>query len=301
MNKYKYKNIIFMNIKYIAKNAAALTAIVFAIIGYVGTFVSLDSIINVNLNIGIRICISTAIMAVIWIVLFIIFALYLVKKKRYEIIDIGNNHHIYVQYGDVFSPEIVLNSGQRRNVVIPVNRCFDTTIDDNLISSNTLHGVSMKKMYEEGIYTEQSLNHNIQSYLQSKHYVTDIIGREQKAVGNSTRYPAGAVAEIKADDKLTYFFLGLCRINKNLHAETSNEEYVLAIMRLLEFCNERSQGFPVVIPLIGAGQADTRKTEKDILEYLVKLTKMNRDLLNCDFHIVVHESAKDKISIAEIS
>ena len=44
------------------------------------------------------------------------------------------------------SSEIIgKNYGERRNLVIPVNRCFDTLVDDNLISSKTIHGNLMQK------------------------------------------------------------------------------------------------------------------------------------------------------------
>ena len=88
--------------------------------------------------------------------------------------------------------------------------------------------------------------------------------------------------------------------DKNLKAFTSEEEYVLAMMRLLEFCNERSQQFPVVMPLIGAGLSRTKKSEKDILNYIIGLVKMNRELINYDLHIIVRDNGKESIAIIDL-
>ena len=48
-----------------------------------------------------------------------------------------------VKFGDIFSEEY-----KSKNVVIaiPVNRCFDTIVNDKLISSNTLHGKVINKI-----------------------------------------------------------------------------------------------------------------------------------------------------------
>lgn len=48
---------------------------------------------------------------------------------------------------------------------------------------------------------------------------------------------------------------------------------MVAIQRLIEYCNARSQGYPIVMPLIGAGLSKTKNDERSILEFIVKLLK----------------------------
>ena len=71
-------------------------------------------------------------------------------------------------------------------------------------------------------------------------------------------------------------------------------------MRMLIYNNKRSQGRPLYVPLVGAGAANTQKEERDILEYLVKLIKMNKKLINCDLYIVIRDNAKDSIRITNL-
>ena len=50
---------------------------------------------------------------------------------------------------EIFLEHEILNSEKRRNIIISVNRCFNTIVDDDLVSSNTLQGIAIKKLSEE--------------------------------------------------------------------------------------------------------------------------------------------------------
>lgn len=94
--------------------------------------------------------------------------------------------------------------------------------------------------------------------------------------------------------------MGLSKFNKDLITETSEEDYVLAMTRLIEYCYNRSQCYPVVMPIIGAGLSRAYQSERDLLEYIVKLLNLNKKLIKCDIHIVVRNSGKEGISITEL-
>lgn len=71
-------------------------------------------------------------------------------------------------------------------------------------------------------------------------------------------------------------------------------------MKLVEYCYERSQQYPVVIPLIGAGLSRANRDERAILEYMVKLLKLNKELIKSDIYIVVRDSGENTIPITEL-
>lgn len=291
---------VILNRKYIAKLATHWTSGLFAFLGLIGTFVSLSDVLDSSLSIQCRIGISIGILVGVWLISFTGCALYVYKKRRIEVVELNNGHHIYVQYGDVFSEDEVLKPQERRSIVIPVNRCFDTLVDNDLVSSSTLHGVAMNKLYQENGFNMNTLGDAIKSNLNLQQVPYENLSIADKRKGNLKRFPAGTVAEIKISEQCTYFFLGLSKFDKNLKASTSEEEYVLAMMKLLEFCNERSQQFPVVMPLIGAGLSRTKKSEKDILTYIIGLVKMNKELINCDLHIIVRDNGKESIAITDL-
>lgn len=291
---------VWLNKAYVMKTATKWTGAVFAILGFIGTFVSLSDIISEDVKLIARIAISVGILLGTWLIVAIIASIYVSRKRRFKVLEVSNGYHVFVQYGDVFSEAEVNKPKERRNIVIPVNRCFDTKVDDDLISHNTLHGAMMQRLYDKGIYSEESLNTAIQSSLKQLQVRGTNIPQAKKRSGNLVRYPAGTVAEVKTSDTETVFFLGLSSFDEQLHAHTSNEEYAQAIVKLIEFCNVRSQKYPVVLPLIGAGASETKKSESDILSFMVKTLALHKDLINGDVHIVVRDSGKESIAITNI-
>lgn len=291
---------IWLNRKYIAKRATKWTGNIFAFGGLLGTFVSLSDWLDANTSIQCRIAISVGILLSVWLLSFVVCSAFASKKKRYEILELNGGYHVYVQYGDVFSDQEVINPNKRRNIVIPVNRCFDTKVDDDLISSNTLHGIALNKLYVAGLFDDNSLNIEIQKQLHNRQITATHLIREEKRSGNLERFPSGTVAEVKVSDTCTYFLLGLSSFDSNLKAITTDDDYVLALMRMLEYCNDRAQQFPVVMPLIGGGLSRTQKSERNILEYIIKLIELNKNLIHFDIHIVVRDSGKASVAITDI-
>lgn len=287
---------IWLNIRYIVELSVRYTGMVYALLGFIGTFVPLSDLFDAEITLIKRIVVSCYALLGIWMIAFGVSCIYICNKKRYKILDVGNGHGVYVQYGDIFS--CCCEEGiEKRNIIIPVNRCFDTIIDDDLISSRTLHGTAMNRLYSNQKYTQEVLNDKIQTILASSKNKYKTISIQNKRKGNLKRYEVGTVVEISGEAGITYFFLGLTEFDSDLHAHTEDEDYVLALMRMLTYNNKRSQGKPLLIPLIGAGAANTKKEERDILEYLVKLIKMNKKLINCDLHIVIKDNSKDNIRI----
>lgn len=288
----------WINKKYITGLACKWTVMLFSLLGFVGTFVSLNDIIPNNWKFRYKMLFSIIIIIIIFLIFWILCAFWFERQKWIEVFEGNNGCHIYVQYGDIFSPNEVRSPNQRRNVIIPVNRCFDTIIDDDLVSSRTLHGIAFRKLYSSGKYNEDSLNTALYADLNIRQrLVPEDISNNEKRRGNLKRYSLGTVAEIVGESDCTYFFIALSTFDYNLSAHATQEEYVLTMQRMIEYCYSRSQGFPVVMPLIGAGQSRIGNNEREILEYIIGLFKMNKDLIMSDIHIVVRNSGKDTISI----
>ena len=291
----------WLNRKYITKLTCRWTAGIFSVLGFICTFTSLNAIIPSNWILRYKILLSVGILICIFILLWITFAVWFERKKWVEVFEANNDRHVYVQYGDIFSEDEVDIPNQRRSIIIPVNRCFDTIVDDDLVSSMTLHGIVLKKLYSSGQYDENSLNETIHNDLDMRQrLISEEISASEKRKGNLKRYDFGTIAEVKGGDNCTYFLLALSTFDYNLSAHTTQEEYVLTMQRMIEYCYLRSQGYPIVMPLIGAGHSRTGNDERTILEYLIELLKMNKALVMSDIHIVVRNSGQETIPITEL-
>lgn len=291
---------ILANRSYCCKFAVKWTGAAFTLWGMISFFFSADSLIDSQLAWWLRLLLAVLFVMAVFLFFYIIGIVTAFRVNKIELFDVGNNHHVYVQYGDALSADLLDHkaASNKRNIVVSVNRCFDTVIDDDLISGDSLHGQAMKSLYQSGNYTESSLNEEIQQKLENSPYV--LVNRSDKPKGNLKRYAEGTVAEIDSGAEAVYFFLGLTSFDQRLHPYISDVEYGVAIVKTLQYCIDRNQGYPVILPLLGGGRAQTRKEEKDILEFFIKLIQMNRLSINCDIHIVVRESAKESISILKL-
>ena len=251
---------IWINKRYIARIASTITGGIYAFLGFIGMLVPLDEILSDKMSIWIRSIISISILIVIWGCCFAAISVIITHKNRFKVISGNNGHALYLQYGDIFDANQVMESNSRRNIVIPVNRCFDTCVDNHIVSEKTLHGIAFKKLYASNKYTEETLAQSIKKLLANVEH--ENLTKQEKPEGNRKRYPVGTVIDLPGHKNEHFFLWALSTFDSNLKAHTSMQEYTLAIQKLIESCNEESEGFPVVLPLVGAGLSRTNKDRK---------------------------------------
>ena len=297
----KLCKVIWCNKGYIAKKATKWTSGIYALLGFIGLFTSYDEIIPEDKSVFCRILIGFAVLAGVWLLFFILNALLTIKKERFEIIKSNNGHSLYLQYGDVFNEKEVFDPDKPRSIVIPVNRCFDMhldKVDKEIVSAETLHGQMLKQLYDSNIYTEDTLNLLLEERLKSKRF--DQITPQEKPEGKRKRYPVGTCIKLPGMNNENYLLVALSTFDVDEHARTTMAEYSVALQKMIESCNDESQGYPIVIPIVGAGLSRIKKNQYDLLRYMISVFRLNKEEINCDIHIVVHEKLKSEISIAEI-
>lgn len=288
----------WINKEYIAKIASTITGGFYAFLGFIGTLVPLDEILSDKMPIWIRGLISAAILVGIWCLFFVAVSICMTRKNRFKVLSANNGHALYLQYGNIFDANEVIDSSQRRNIVVPVNRCFDTHVDNHIVSAQTVHGATFNSLYASGKYTEESLSMTIGKLLKNTSY--ERLSEEEKPEGNRRRYPVGTVVDLPGYGTEHFFLWALSTFDSNLKAHTSMQEYALAVQKLIESCNEESEGFPVVLPLVGTGLSRTKKDQQAVLKYLINAFRINKDEINCDIHIVVRDDMKNEIAIMNI-
>lgn len=287
------------NIRPIIKASLAIVGSIYTVWGFLSLFNPTDGLFDEGTSGWIKFGVGIGILAIIALIAFISSSIYFLCSNSTHILKSNARKNVYVKFGDVFSPDVVeKNYKGRRNIVIAVNRCFDTTVDDNLISYNSLHGKAMKRLYDRNIYTDNSLNTQLQNSISKYPYET--LSLDKKPSGNLKRYPCGTICEIKESDSLTYFFMGLSELDNQFKASASKAEFAESVQKMIEYCNKRSQGYPVVVPLLGTGLSRTNIPAEDALKYLVNAFRINRDIINCDFYIVVWDGLKNEISIKDL-
>lgn len=156
-------------------------------------FTPTDIMLNCIDNVVLRIIVAVLILMVIYFAIVIGVTIYTKQRKQVKIFDLHSNHSLFVEYGDLF------NSGdpnEEKNIAFAGNRCFDTIVDDDLIGSKKIHGMALKRIYEQGNRDSDTVSNEIQNNLSLHGYKYIDLKPKEKRSGNLRRYDVGSVAEI---------------------------------------------------------------------------------------------------------
>ena len=287
-------NVISANKEWLVKNTVAYTSGIYAALSMVALWVDFTSFLS-GLSPFLRVLVSLGVLVCITLICFVASFLYLRIKKRFTVFKSETGHSISIQFGNILDSSIHSIGNRLISIVIPVNRCFDTMVDDKLIAKSSLHGAFITSLVAKNSFSPESLNQQIQQSLKDEPY--DTLLPADKPRGNLKRFRPGTVVNIEAGD-LRYFLLGLSSFNKDLKAITSKEDYTIAIQKLLEYCDSNAQGGGVFLPLIGTGLSRVGVSKNDALSYLYHTIVLNKEHLSFDITILVPDSERGNISIS---
>lgn len=290
-----------LNMKHIFKKSLSRTGTFYAVLGFVAVFVSLDELFSL---VGIsgfwcKLLASVLVLLLVFSLCFVVSTICVLCRRKIKVLDGQNGKAVYVVYGSLFDKNIVKKTDKRRSICFAVNRCFDTIVDNQLISEKTLHGKAFKELYKDGVYTPETLNDAIQSSIIHSAKST-MLSRNQKPAGNLKRYEVGTGADLAISESLHFFLIGIGRMDANLRNSAENGEYCLAIQKMIEFFDSFSQGFPVLMPIVGAGLTRLGQDSKDLLKYLIQSLAINKSHLHSDIYIVLREEDRERIAIADL-
>ena len=271
---------LWINKSAIFKLACTYTGVVFTFWGFVSLFEPLNGVFQDDASFVCKLLIGILVLLAVFIISAIAVCWKVLHSNEVCLGESSTRNSVYVKYGDMYSPDIVEKGyNGKRAIVVSVNRCFDTIVDDHLVSHNTQHGQVFQKLYDSQKFTPDSLNRTISDILRRDTAYEDLTV-EIKPEGNRKRYNVGTTVNLQIDDNLSYYLLGLSYFDEHLNAQTSKADFALAVQKLIEFCNQNAQGYPVILPLLGSGLSRTTIGLNDILHYLVDAFAINKGIYN---------------------
>lgn len=282
------------------KLTCKITGSLFTLWGLVSLFEPLDGFFQDDASFICKLLVGILVLFAVLAISLISASLIVFHSNEVCLGESSTRNGVFVKYGDMYSPDIVDKGySGKRAIVVAVNRCFDTIVDDHLVSHNTQHGQVFQKLYDDQRFTPDSLNSKIGNILRRNTEYKDLT-KDEKPEGNRKRYDVGTTVNLPIDDKLCYYLLGLSFFDEHLNAYTSKADFALAAQKLIEFCNQNAQGYPVILPLLGSGLSRTNIELNDILHYLVNAFAINKDIIHNNFYIVVWKGDKDRVAIKEL-
>lgn len=283
------------NAKYIFTCFTLISSVVFGLISTLQMFIDWNSLGIQNDNIRCKIIIF-GLIVIGCIVLALIGGILFSRNKT---IFSKDEVKIVVKYGDLLKLAFPSKYSDERIVVIAVNRCFDTIVNQDIIKAESVHGQFLQKFAPDDS-SRQRLDNAIESSLREFDIPYESLDRTNKRYGKLKRYPLGSVARITGENGVTFFLLALTTFDLNCVAHCNKHEYVECILKLFEYYDAHGQGHDLYLYPMGTKMARTGLSKVEALETTVTLAQISKENLKSKTTIIVDKRNKNEIPIMNL-
>ena len=179
--------------------------------------------------------------AIVGIIIFLVDGFFLsgFLKNKVEIKNYGLDTKIFIEFGDLFAQE-----GWK---AVGVNDFFDSIVDEDLVSSQSLHGHIINR-YWAG--SRDDWQKQVNASLQNEQPI-----KENRSKGNDRRYQIGTTGIAKKDEN-KFLFVALGKTDSTNNVTTASAETLISAVRgMLSKARTVCSYEPLSIPLMGSGLA----------------------------------------------
>ncbi len=248
-------------------------------ISIMGLISTVFTILGVSLaNMGVvKIWMRILIVFIVYILIFVFSYLIIGRIYRDSINLTIHNTKVKISYGDIFDV-----SAWR---VIDCDTHFSTTVDDTIISKNSLHG---QLVLEHGNKFE--IDSLVQKEAENRDMHRNSDGSYDFPLGTIIRYDSSV------DDK-TYLLLAATELDEQNESHTDMAKFEQMLMTMWKEINRVYASNNVALPLLGSGitRFDNSLKSTDALLRCILCTLNNSMLqFNAEIEIVLYEDMKDK-------
>ena len=198
--------------------------------------------------------------------------LYLMYCKK-EIKITINGISVTIKRGDIFKEDALR--------VIPVDTCFQTTVDDTIIAKNTLHGQ---------LVLQHGSVEGIKSAVKTKAQQEGIKRKD----GNYPFRPGTAIRYNGTDGG--YIMVALIKLDANKEAHTNTTQFESTLINVWKGINRVYAQNPVALPVFGSGIArfdDTHYTTEQLVIFMLLMLKKSKAQIKSRITIILH--SKDEV------
>lgn len=233
---------------------------------------------------------SGIIFTIILLVLYIILWKY-VSRLRNVSFELSETK-IEIKFGNLFE-----ENGLK---IIPFNEYFDTQVDNKVISSKSLNGQFIEKIFSSSDSLGE-LNEKIENnqYLQKK-----IVGaNNSRSTGKKIKYKIGSLLELNNG----FIITAMTHFDDNNKANLSMAEYISFLMEFWENISYSYNQRTVVIPVMGSGITKFREGYgnaklQDLLQIILwtfEVSKIKLELPS-KLIVVISEEKEEKVNLFKL-
>lgn len=191
---------------------------------------------------------------------------------------------ISLKFGDIFE-----NDGW---IAISVGDFFNSAVDEDLVSSKSLHGKTLNKYWSGNSADWQK---QIEASLKGVLSTT-----EPRRKGNRRRYPVGTTAIATIQDK-KFLFAALGRADENNVTSNNVEGLICAVRGMLEKARAVCSMEPLNIPLMGAGLSRIGMHEAVLVDLIITaiMEESRKSQITNEIRIVLPLDLRDSLNIKQ--
>lgn len=278
-----------VNGKVLFKYFLSVWGIVSALASLVLAFVSWEDFGIVNLSHKILILIGIAILSLI---IGVVFIFVINRNTIFGNIDKG----LSIQYGDVIKLGFDNSGKSKKIIVIPVNRCFDLSCENNLIAEKSIHGQWISKFISSERIKNET-HQKIETFLNEQKAQYIELDKSEKKSGYCKRYSPGTIVELSGANGVNFYLWGVSEFDKDLKANCTELDYYKAIQNLIDYYDSHGQCVDIYCPVIGDHIIRPTKPTEDVLHFMISILKINKSKIHGNIHIVVYNQKKADVSI----
>lgn len=174
-------------------------------------------------------------------------------KKSIEIKKHGLETKIFVEFGNVI--------GRKGWIAIAVNDFFDSNVDEDLVSSHSLHGRILSKFWPDN---RDDWKKQIRSSLKGEPTT-----KEARSKGNNLRFPIGTTGRATTGDN-KFLFVALGKTDSSNNVTTASAEALICAVRgMLSKARAACSYEPLSIPLMGSGLSRTGIKKSVLVDLMI--------------------------------
>lgn len=208
------------------------------------------------------------------------------------------NRGVVLRYGDIIKLGFPKKDKGSKIVVIPVNRCFDLSCEDNLVSHRSIHGQWIDN-YINSETERVRIERRIHEALSQAGAPYDQLTKAEKCAGNLRRYRPGTVVELPGKNGVMFYLLALSSFDRDLKAHCTEPEFYETLQGLLEYYDAHGQAEDMYCPVMGDHIVRPTRDTRDIIHLMLSVFRFNRNRVHGKLHLVVYENMKADISILD--
>lgn len=204
-------------------------------------------------------------------------------RREVQIPNPNNETTIIVKFGDLFA-----ETGWK---AIGVNDFFDSIVDEDLVSSRSLHGFVLCTYWTENRRDwEKQISGSLRRSSGQK---------ESRSKGNRTRYPIGTTARACTETE-KFLFVALGRTDAQSNVTTANAEMLICAVRgMVSEARAACSMEPLVIPLMGSGMSRVGVKSSVLVDLIITavLEESRHGRVTGEILIVLPEDKSNEINL----